>query len=146
MKSHYNSKYRVVLFVLNIIFGLNSSLLAQANYSGGSGGGYSSYAISASTSIQTEIELSKKSFDVSIFPNPLKSSDVLKAKISGVEARQKITVIVTDMIGSRLLVEEVEAASEITINIPHERLSKGIYLITFQIPNGKVTRRFSYGG
>ena len=137
MKSLYKSKYNIALLAISLLFGLNFSLYAQANYSGGSGGGYSFYSISTVTSIQSELELEKKGFDASIFPNPLKSTDVLKARLTGFDAGQKVTVIVTDMIGSRLLVEEVEAASEVTINIPHERLTKGIYLITFQFPNSK---------
>lgn len=117
---------------------------AQAHYSGGAGGGYASTTIGSSTSVFFGDSLSNKSFDVTIFPNPLTSTDILKAKLSGIKHTEKVSIVVTDMIGTRLLVEKVDVSDEIVINLPFERLSKGIYLITFQHNNHKITRRFNF--
>jgi hypothetical protein len=117
---------------------------AQAHYSGGAGGGYASTAIGNSTSVFLGDSLTNKSFDVTIFPNPLTSADILKAKLTGINQTEKVSIVVTDMIGTRLLVEKVDVSDEIVINLPFERLSKGIYLITFQYNNHKITRRFNF--
>ncbi len=121
---------------------LNS--IAQASYSGGQGGGYSSQSISLSNNSITDDQLVKKTFDATVFPNPLNANETLKARISGFKPEQQIIIIVSDLIGSRLHVATVNAASEISISIPNERLSKGIYLVTFQHGNSKITKRFTY--
>lgn len=132
--------YISILF--SMLFG--AAVSAQAHYAGGSGGGYASTAIGNSTFVLVGDSISTKVFDVTVFPNPLTSNDIFKAKFTGLKHSEKISIVVSDMIGSRLLVEQVDANDEIIINLPTERLSKGIYLITFQHNNHKITRRFNY--
>jgi hypothetical protein len=144
MKSFYKSASYSIVVVCLILFSHSNYSNAQGAYSGGAGGGYASYTISSSTSInQPETSVTKK-LDVTIYPNPLSSSESLKAKLSGFPIDQKVSVVITDMIGSRLHFEEIDVADEITLNISHDRFTKGIYLITFQYNSIKITRRFSY--
>jgi FAD synthase len=144
MENNYNSVIRLAMAICIILFTYTNSSFAQGSYSGGQGGGYSSYAIGTGTSVITEVQIENKKIEATIYPNPLSSSDVLKAKLLGFPIGQKINVVITDMIGSRLHFEEIEIADEVTINLSHDRFSKGIYLITFQHNNLKITRRFSY--
>lgn len=136
--------YKIALLVTVLIISSSITLSAQANYSGGQGGGYSSFTIGNSTFVESGDSLINQNFAATVYPNPLTSNSILKAKISGIQSGEKISVIVTNMIGSRILAEEIENTNEITINLPQERLTKGIYLITFRYKNNKITRRFTY--
>ena len=133
-----------ILLSLYMVVQLTEQSVAQASYAGGQGGGYASTAISTGTFVNTNDTILSSQFDANIYPNPLKGSEVLKAKLSGYEYGKKVTVIITDIIGSRLIVEEIDVSDEITINFPHDRLNKGIYLITFQYNNRRISRRLSY--
>ena len=135
---------RKIYLIALITFQFTAVVNAQAHYSGGTGGGYASTAIGNSTFAFQGDSITTKAFDVTVFPNPLTSNDVFKAKFTGLKHTEKISIVVSDMIGSRLMVEQVDASDEITINLPIDRLSKGIYLITFQHNNHKITRRFNY--
>jgi hypothetical protein len=140
-KLYYN------ILKLSMVFIFSSICLvtfAQANYSGGKGGGYASYSLNSGTFVNPADTLITSIFDVTVYPNPLRSNDVFKAKITGGNQNEKISIVVSDLIGTKLLVENVDLADEIIINIPFDRLSKGIYLITFQYNNHKITRRFSF--
>lgn len=141
-------KNRITHVFLSAFIGLmmigSVSTYAQANYAGGQGGGYSSTTIGNSTLANLGDSLEIKTFDANIYPNPLTSSQTLKARITGIQQGEKVQVIVTNMIGSRILSQEFEVTNEISIEIPKEKLSKGIYLITFKHLSKKVTRRFSF--
>jgi hypothetical protein len=136
--------YATILVLLSTLTILSTTILAQANYAGGGGGGYGSYTISTGTMATLPDSIKGVVFDVSVYPNPLRSNDVFKAKILGAKMGEKLTLIISDIIGTRLLVEQVEVSDELIINVPYERLSKGIYLITFQYKSHKITRRFNY--
>lgn len=136
--------YKIALLAIALTLGSSISLSAQANYSGGVGGGYSSVTIGNATIASLGDSLPTKTFDATVYPNPLSSNGVLKSRISGIEPGEKISVVVTNMIGSRIFSQEIEISNEITIDIPSEKLTKGIYLITFQFQNRKITRRFTY--
>ncbi len=131
----------ILVFLLSV-FSLSSS--AQAGYQGGEGGGYGSLAISTGTVASLPDSLKTSTFDVNVYPNPLRSNDIFKAKITGAKMGEKVTFIISDLIGTRIVVDQVEVTDEVIISIPSERLSKGIYLITFQYKNSKISRRFSY--
>lgn len=135
-----------IYILISVIFFLLlfSVSYGQSSYNGGQGGGYASTSISVSTSIVSDNPQPAKAFDFSIYPNPIRSDQTLKAKIQGIDANEKIILLVTDMIGSKVFKEEVEVSSEISINLPMEKLKKGIYLITIQYKHQKLTRRFSF--
>jgi len=120
----------------------SSNLKGQASFIGGLGGGYSMVEVTTGTT--GIVEIPTNSFEVTIFPNPVSKNQVLKAKVSGFEKNSKIKIVVSDMIGFQIFIQEVDVASEISINLPFEKLSKGIYLISFQHSKSKITRRFSY--
>lgn len=141
MKKIYHITFAITLW-LTVLLGNN--VFGQAYYSGGQGGGYSTTTISNSTSAFIGDSITAKKFDVTVFPNPLTSNDIFKAKLTGINQSEKVSIIVTDMIGSKIFMDKVEASDELTINLPYERLSKGIYLIIFQHNNHKITRRFNY--
>lgn len=136
--------YKIVLLVTGLIISSSITLSAQSNYYGGQGGGYSSVTIGNGTIATIGDSIATKNFDATVYPNPLSSSDVLKAKINGIEPGEKVSIVVTNMIGSKILTQEIEISSEIAIDIPSDKLTKGIYLITFQFQNKKITRRFSF--
>ena len=138
------SKSAAIISVLLLIS--NGLANAQASYAGGVGGGYSSTAIIQGTLSSSADSIIKKNFDATIFPNPLKNNDVLKAKFSGINNGGKVTIIISDMIGTRLYAEEVDILSELTINVPFDKLTKGVYLITFQYNSNRITRRFNFSG
>ena len=138
----YNTRYIFYWFMLFI--GLSYGTNAQVYYSGGAGGPHASTAIGTGTYIMPSDSLPVNLFDVTIFPNPLGSNDVFKARFSGVKQGETISVVVTNLIGSKLLVEDIEVSNGVVINLPYERLSKGIYLITFSYKTHKISRRFSY--
>jgi hypothetical protein len=133
-----------VVFALLILsfFSINAS--AQAAFSGGQGGGYATLPISISTSVTPIEQPQVKVLDFSVYPNPVRNDQILKAKIQGIDLNEKIKITVSDMIGSRIHSEELDALSEITINLPMDKLKKGIYLITIQHKHHKITRRFSF--
>jgi len=143
MKYFYRLKQLALLttFIVGLI---PSGTYAQASYSGGQGGGYAAASTNPSSFVNPDDSLFNEKFDANIYPNPLRVNDKLKAKLSGFETGKKVTVIITDIIGSRLLVEEFEASEEITISFPKDRLSKGVYLVTFKYKNTKISRRLSY--
>lgn len=124
----------VILYFCNITH-------AQS-YQGGEGAGYDSLPISVNTSISTSIN--QQLFDFSIYPNPITTGQILKAKIQGVEGTEKVKVTVLDMIGSKVYSDEVEASTDLSLDIPLNKLRKGIYLITLQYKHHKVTRRFTF--
>ena len=136
--------FKIVLLVTGLIISSSITLSAQANYTGGQGGGYSTITIGNGTIAALGDSIITKNFDATVYPNPLSSDGVLKARITGIQPGEKVLVVVTNMIGSRILSQEIEISSEITIDIPSNKLTKGIYLITFQFQNKKITRRFSY--
>ncbi|MFP4556222.1 MAG: T9SS type A sorting domain-containing protein [Bacteroidales bacterium] len=141
----YFYRLKQVALIIALIIGLTSTeTFAQANYSGGQGGGYAATSTNPNTFVNPNDTILNKMFEADIYPNPLKSNDKLKAKLSNFEPTKRVSVIITDIIGSKLLVKEIEASEEITINFPHDRLSKGIYLVTFKHNNNKVSRRLSY--
>jgi hypothetical protein len=134
-----STAYFFVLFLF-----VYSNVNAQAAYSGGAGGGYASVSVSMNTAVFPADPFSNSTFEVTIYPNPLGKDQIFKAKISGFNANSKLKITISDMIGYQIHFEEVDVSSEVTINLPYERLTKGIYLVTFQHNNTKVTRRFSY--
>ena len=136
-----HKKYPIILLGLVMLSSLAS---AQASYIGGIGGGYASLSISSSTSVFSIDQTPVKTFDFSVFPNPLRSNQTLKLKIQGVDSETKLEVIVSDMIGSKIHTEEIISAAEVSVNLPIERMKKGIYLITLKYNKNKVTHRFSY--
>jgi hypothetical protein len=144
MKSFYKSAIYSFTVICITLLTHSGYTYAQGSYHGGLGGGYASYTLSTSTSINNPEQTVNKKLDVTVYPNPLSSSESLKAKLTGFPIGKKVNVVITDMIGSRLHFEEIEASDEITVNISHEKFSKGIYLITFQHNSIKITRRFSY--
>jgi hypothetical protein len=144
MKSVHQTLFKIRLLITGLLIITSLTLSAQANYAGGQGGGYSSYTIGNSTFAEPGDSLFNKNFDVTVYPNPLTASSLLKAKVSGIQPGEKISVVVTNMIGSRILAEEIENSNEITIDISSKKLTKGIYLITFKHKNNKITRRFTY--
>lgn len=142
MKKLYNTRYLFYWFIL--FLGLSYSASAQVYYSGGAGGGYASAVISAGTFVLPSDSLPVNLFDVTVFPNPLSSNDVFKARFSGIKEGETVSVVVTNLIGSKLFDEDLEVNNGVVINLPYERLSKGIYLITFRYKTHKISRRFSY--
>ncbi len=143
MKYFYRIKQITV--IITLIVGLASAeSFAQANYSGGQGGGYAATSTNPTSFVNPDDSLFNEKFDANIYPNPLRANDKLKAKFSGFETGKKVSIIITDIIGSRLLVKEIETSEEITINFPKDRLSKGVYLVTFKYKNTKISRRLSY--
>jgi hypothetical protein len=142
MKQHYIlQSIKTATFFLMLLL-LSTTIKGQASYVGGLGGGYSMVEVTTGT---TGIEdIPNSSFEVIIYPNPLSKNQILKAKINGFEKNSKIKVVVSNMIGLQVFIQEFDVASEISINLPFEKLSKGIYLISFQHSKNKITRRFSY--
>lgn len=143
MKNRLITTMPIIIIALALLNCLSLKSFAQAAFTGGEGGGYAMIPLSVNTSIPPA-DQSSKTFDFSVFPNPLSSDQILKAKIQGVESGQTVKVTVSDMIGSRVHFEEVESASEISVNLPKNRIKKGIYLITIEYKHQKITRRFSY--
>jgi hypothetical protein len=118
---------------------------AQANYNGGQAGGYASVSVSLGTSVTIGDSFTTPLFEVSVFPNPLKKGQALKYRIRNVEYGSKVTVMVSDILGNRLLVKVLEVSfDDSELGIPHDKMTKGIYLITFQNAKSKITRRISY--
>jgi hypothetical protein len=137
------NKYLIYTAILVFAVFYSTLTKAQADYSGGEGGGYSSHSISISTSVMFPDSTSVAIFDVTVYPNPVKRDDVFKAKLTGIKPGNKVQIVLTDLIGSRLLIEEVDVTPEYEITLPYDKMSKGIYLITFQHNNQKITRRFN---
>lgn len=136
--------YSTIIFLVFSLVLFSVSAQAQAGYQGGEGGGYGSLAISTGTFAALPDSIKPPAFDVNVYPNPLRSNDIFKAKISGARMGEKVTFTVSDLIGTRIVVDQVEVSDEVIISIPTERLSKGIYLITFQYKNFKISRRFNF--
>ena len=142
MKNLYKIFRLFCLFVLFI--GLVQSVSAQVQFSGGAGGGYASAAIGAGTLVMPVDTLPTPIFDVTVYPNPLSVNSVFKAKFTGVDNGETVSVVVSNLIGSRLFIEDVKVTDGTVINLPYDRLSKGIYLITFTYNSNRITRRFNF--
>jgi hypothetical protein len=142
MKQHYILQSIITATFLFILIFVSTIIKGQASFVGGLGGGYSMVEVTTGTT--GIVDIPTNSFEVTIFPNPVSKNQVLKAKINGFEKNSKIKIVVSDMIGFQIFIQEVDIASEISINLPFEKLSKGIYLISFQHSKNKITRRFSY--
>ena len=137
----YNIHYSFYWFIL--FLGLSFNASAQT-YSGASGGGYASSTIGAGTFIMPNDSLLVNVFDATVFPNPLGANEEFKARFSGVKNGELISVVVSNLIGSKLLVDKIKVTDEAVIDLPYDKLSKGIYLITFQYKTNRITRRFNY--
>lgn len=141
------TKFQLGLFLLYFtLLALCTSLAsAQANYNGGQAGGYASVSVSLGTSVAIADSLTTRPFDASVFPNPLKKGQPLKYRIRNAVAGSKVTVMISDLLGNRLLVKELEVSFEDSeLPLPYEKMARGIYLITFQNAKSKITRRVSY--
>ncbi|MDD2549283.1 MAG: T9SS type A sorting domain-containing protein [Bacteroidales bacterium] len=142
MKNLYKIQLIFCCFIL--LLGFSYSAGAQLQYSGGAGGGYASTSIGAGMHVTPADSLPTPTFGATVYPNPLSVNDVFKAKFTGVNDGETVSVVVSNLIGSRLFADDLEVSSETTINLPHERFSKGIYLITFTYKTSRITCRFSY--
>lgn len=141
------TKFQMSLFLICftlLVFCANPAS-AQANYNGGQAGGYASVSVLLGTSVAIGDSLTTPQFEASVFPNPLKKGQALKYRIRNVGSGSKVTVMISDILGNRLLVKELEVSfDDSELAIPHEKMAKGIYLITFQSAKSKITRRVSY--
>jgi hypothetical protein len=118
---------------------------AQANYNGGQAGGYASINVSFLSSVTIGDSLVARQFEASVYPNPIKKGQALKYRIRNVDFGSKVTVIVSDILGNRLLTQEIEVnIDDSELALPQEKMAKGIYLVTFQSSKSKITRRISY--
>lgn len=140
-----NLKLLIVLLAALVTSLLNNNpLFAQANFAGGKGGGYGLLEVKTDmTSVGDELNTS---FEATIFPNPIEKNQVLRVRLNGVEQKSKVKIVISDMIGFQVFVQEMEVTTEFDIHLPYEKLTKGIYLISFQYSKNKITRRLSYLG
>jgi hypothetical protein len=131
-----------IFFITTLIL-FNAS--GQANYSGGQAGGYAALSVSMSgTSSAIGDSLISRTFDVSVYPNPLKKGQMLKGRIRNYYDNSPIRVTLIDMLGNKLMTADIDiTAEELLISLPSEKMGKGIYLIVFQNSKTKITRRFS---
>jgi hypothetical protein len=134
-------KGSVTLFFIFIIATLNAN--GQASYNGGQAGGYAAFSVSlGGTSIPIGDSLITKQFDALVFPNPIKRGQLIKCRIKNFDAYSKLTVILIDVLGNKLMVDNFEIITdEVLLPLPIEKMVKGIYLITFHNSKSKVTRR-----
>ncbi len=140
-------KFQSTLFLIGfLLFALcANNVKAQANYNGGQAGGYASVSVSLLTSVAIGDSFVTQPFEASVYPNPLKKGQVLKYRIRNVDFGSKVTVMVSDILGNRLLTQEIEVnIDDSELALPQEKMAKGIYLITFQSAKSKITRRISY--
>ncbi len=140
MKTLTLTTFYVLFLGALILFSYSAN--AQANFSGGKGGGYASQNVSLTTSVAMPDTILYKNFDVAVFPNPIRKGVALKCRIRNAEKGSKTYVYVNNLLGNRVGTYEIDKETiEVDLLLPFNNMSKGIFLITFQNGKSRVTRR-----
>lgn len=128
-------KKLTILFVMVLVGTIGT--FGQAIYTGGSGGGYATIALSTPSSTNGSIVLNPK---VSVSPNPFAANQTITIVATGFSLNQAVTITVYSNIGNRLH-NEIVTTNKLevghTLSLP--TLKAGLYLLVLSTDKQKRT-------
>lgn len=141
VKDFIMKNLNLIQLIIFLLLGLEG--YSQAIYTGGEGGGYASLSISSQTFVSTEKQMDQ-SLKVNVYPNPISQFKEINASSSDFTFGQTVTLSIYDLLGNLVDRREYEIFEKsISLTLPWEKLSKGLYLFVFKVDRKTVTVRVS---
>lgn len=133
------------IIIFTVLFCLVSFLKshAQALYTGGEGGGYSSLTISSASEAE-RISQEKGILEVSVYPNPVSEFVPIYATSVDFTDGKVLNFQIFDLLGNSIKKQNVNLnGNKVQLDLPFDKMKKGIYLLYFKVDQKQKSVRIT---